>query len=79
MFYIYLMVEKIKLLDDVDLVCIYSAGSLFMTQFEAPQLSARKGSFSLSVNALSSLIKPDQEVCEGGEHWESIHMELSCF
>lgn len=52
------MVEKIKLLGDVDLVRIYSARSLIMTQFEAPQLSARKWSFSLSVNALGSLIKP---------------------
>lgn len=50
------MVEKIKLLDDVDLVRIYSAWSLLMTQFEVPQGSARKWSSSLSV--LGSLIKP---------------------
>lgn len=56
-FYIYYLVEKIKLLD-VDLVRIYSARSLFMTQFQAPQLSARKWSFGLSVNAWGSLIKP---------------------
>lgn len=52
------MVEKIKLLDNVDLVRIYSARSVFMTQFEAPQLSARKWSLNLSVKALGSLIKP---------------------